>query len=296
MISPNPDFAPLDVVRLLRQAGLPARRSLGQNFLVDEQMLARIVDCADLGPKDVVLEIGAGLGSLTRHLASHAGQVIAVEIDSALLSVLRGVAGPWKNVLLVEGDILGLDPEALTAPFAAGSYLVVANLPYYITSAVIRHLLEAPHRPQRMILTVQEEVAGRICATPGSMSLLSLSVQYFGRPQIAFRIPAQCFFPVPKVDSAVVRVDLDPARGLEPLGNRAFFRVARAGFSQRRKQLHNALGAGLAVDDRRVRDWMSRVAVDPARRAETLSIAEWKCLADALPELLADSRQESPSD
>lgn len=296
MTASEPALAPLDVVRLLRQAGLPARKSLGQNFLADDTMLARIADCANLQAEDVVLEIGAGLGSLTRHLARGAGQVIAVEIDASLISILHGVVGSYKNVHLVEGDILKLDLSALTAPFPSGSYLVVANLPYYITSAVIRRLLEAPRRPRRMILTVQEEVAERICATPGSMSLLSLSVQYFGRPQIAFRIPAQCFFPMPKVDSAVVRVDLDPASGLETLGNRAFFRVARAGFSQRRKQLHNALSAGLAVDDRSVRDWMNRAGVDPARRAETLSLMEWKCLGDALPELLVGRRQGPRSD
>lgn len=294
MIPSGPDFAPLDVARLLHQAGIRARKSLGQSFLVDEKTLARIVDCAGVQSGDVVLEIGAGLGSLTRHLARRAGQVIAVEIDSALLSVLRGVIEPWPNVLLVQGDILDLDVRALTAPFAAGSYLVVSNLPYYITSAVIRHLLEASRRPQRMVLTVQEEVAERICAAPGGMSLLSLSVQYFGTPEIAFRIPAGCFFPVPQVDSAVVRVELEPARGTDPLEDRAFFRVARAGFSQRRKQLHNALSAGLAVEDQRAREWLSRAGVDPARRAETLSLAEWQILGRALPELLSGSCQAPP--
>jgi len=265
MTSSTPDLAPLDVVHLLRQAGIPARRSLGQNFLIDEKMLARIVACAEVQSGDVVLEIGAGLGSLTRHLARQAGQVIAVEVDAALLTVLRRVLEADPNVLLVEGDILELDPAALTASFAATTYLVVANLPYYITSAAIRHLLEAPRRPQRMILTVQEEVAERICASPGRMSLLALSVQYFGQPRIAFRIPAECFFPAPKVDSAVVRVDLDPEAGLEPSGTKAFFRVARAGFSQRRKQLHNSLSAGLAVEDGRVREWLRWTGVDPAR-------------------------------
>ncbi len=288
MTSSTPDLAPLDVVHLLRQAGIPARRSLGQNFLIDEKMLARIVACAEIQPGDVVLEIGAGLGSLTRHLARQAGQVIAVEVDAALLAVLRRVLEPDQNVLLVEGDILELDPAALTAPFAAATYLVVSNLPYYITSAAIRHLLEAPRRPQRMILTVQEEVAERICASPGRMSLLALSVQYFGQPRIAFRIPAECFFPAPKVDSAVVRVDLDPEAGLEPSGNKAFFRVARAGFSQRRKQLHNSLSAGLAVEDGRVREWLGSMGVDPVRRAETLSLEEWKNLGAALPRLLTE--------
>jgi 16S rRNA (adenine1518-N6/adenine1519-N6)-dimethyltransferase len=250
MIPPSSELAPLDVAGLLRQAGIPARKSLGQNFLVDERMLGRIADCADLASGDVVLEIGAGLGSLTRHLARRAGQVIAVEIDSSLVSILRGVIANYANVHLVEGDILALDPTVLTAPFAAESYLVVANLPYYITSAALRYLLEAARRPRRMILTVQTEVADRICATPGSMSLLSLSVQYFGRPQVAFRIPADCFFPVPKVDSAVIRVDLEVYEEGSAAENRAFFRVARAGFSQRRKQLHNALSAGLAVEDR----------------------------------------------
>lgn len=263
-----------DIPTLLRRFAIQPKKSLGQNFLVDEAALARITDAADLGPNDTVLEIGPGLGTLTRRLAEAAGRVIAVELDERLIPVLRSVLAPYRQVAIVHGDILELDVAELIGQ-GAGPYKVVANLPYYITSAVLRHLLEAPLRPTLMVLTVQLEVAQRLTAGPGEMSLLAVSVQVYGQPRLVARIKAGSFYPVPKVDSAIVRVDLyeQPVVPLEDLAG--FFEVARAGFSERRKQLRNALSRGLNHEAQAITLALHQAGIDPARRAETLSLEEW---------------------
>ncbi len=266
-----------DVPALLRRFAIQPKKSLGQNFLVDEAALARITDAADLGPKDTVLEIGPGLGTLTRRLAETAGRVIAVELDERLIPVLRFTLAPYRNVEIVHGDILDFNIAGLIAPEGQSplSYKVVANLPYYITSAVLRHLLEAPLRPTLMVLTVQLEVAQRLTAGPGEMSLLAVSVQVYGQPRLVARIKAGAFYPVPKVDSAIVRVDLykQPVVPLEEL--EGFFEVVRAGFSGRRKQLRNALSRGLNRDAQAITLALRQAGIDPTRRAETLSLEEW---------------------
>jgi 16S rRNA (adenine1518-N6/adenine1519-N6)-dimethyltransferase len=198
--------------------------------------------------------------------------VISVEVDSRLIPALKEVLAPYPNVKLVEGDILSLDPATLVQ---APGYLVVANIPYYITSALIRHLLEATPKPRRLVLTVQREVANRICAIPGDMSLLALSVQVYGKPEMAAGIPADAFYPAPQVDSAVIRVELYPQPLLPADRLEVFFRLTRAGFSQKRKTLRNALAGGLAWPPIRVEAMLSAAGIDPKRRAETLSIEEW---------------------
>lgn len=271
------------VPRMLRAAGVRPRKSLGQNFLVDEAALARVASAADLSPEDVVLEIGAGAGSLTRFLAARARRVVAVEIDPVLVSLLRTTLGSLPNVNIVPGDILALPIEELVGSAAPGHYKVAANIPYYITSAIIRRLVEGSVSPSLMVLTVQKEVADRICAPPGEMSLLSLSVQYYGTPAIVGRIPAEAFYPAPKVDSAIVKVELRNP----PPGNIAaagwMFRVARAGFSQKRKMLRNTISAGLKIPPREAERLLALAGVDPKRRAETLSVAEWSKLAETIP-------------
>ena len=274
---------PLDVPGLLRRYGLRPDKSLGQNFLIDTAALEKVIAAAGVQPVDSVLEIGPGLGSLTRLLAVSARQVVAVEIDAGLLPPLEQVLGPYPNVRLVHGDILSLDPAELMAPAAGegGAYLVVANIPYYITSALIRHLLEARLKPERVALTVQREVAERITAGPGDMSLLALSVQVYGRPKIAARIPAGAFYPPPKVDSAVIRVELHAEPLIPPDRLRTFFRLAKAGFSQKRKTLRNALSAGLAQKPAQAEELLGRAGIDPRRRAETLGLEEWGALVEA---------------
>jgi 16S rRNA (adenine1518-N6/adenine1519-N6)-dimethyltransferase len=262
----------LDIPQLLHQYGLHPKKSLGQNFLMDEEALAEVVDSAQLSSQDDVLEIGAGLGSLTRQLAIAAHSVVAVEVDARLIPALKHVVGQFDNVRVVQGDILSLDPGML---FPSSPFLVVANIPYYITSALIRHLLESHNPPRRLVLTLQQEVAERICALPGKLSLLALSVQVYGQPDIVFQIPAGAFYPPPKVDSSVLRVErfsmpLIPASELEE-----FFHLVKAGFSQKRKTLRNALAGGLQLSALNVEALLVDAGIDPKRRAETLSLSEW---------------------
>ncbi len=266
----------LDLPRLLRQHGLHPEKALGQNFLVDEHALHQVVEAAQITSQEVVLEIGAGLGSLTRHLARFARAVVAVELDSNIIPALFRVVGQFANVHVVQGDILALDPVRLVS---REPYLVVANIPYYITSALIRHLLEAEIPPSRLVLTVQREVAFRICASPPDMSLLSLSVQVYGQPKIVTHIPAAAFFPPPKVDSAVLRIDLFPVPLISPDDLALFFKLIKAGFSQKRKTLRNALSAGIHLPPSQVEALLADSHVDPMRRAETLRIDEWQQLA-----------------
>jgi 16S rRNA (adenine1518-N6/adenine1519-N6)-dimethyltransferase len=277
MIAPI-DLPVLNVPELLRRYGLRPDKSLGQNFLIDEAALHCVVDAAGIGAEDEVLEIGPGLGGLTRHLAGCARQVVAVELDGDLFPPLREVLASYPNVRLVQGDILALDPaEWMTSP----GYLVVANIPYYITSALIRHLLEARYRPRRLVLTVQREVAERITAAPGEMSLLALSVQLYGQPRTVAHIPAGAFYPAPKVDSAVIRTDLYPAPLIPSAKISTFFRLAKAGFSQKRKTLRNALSAGLACTPAQAEQLLRSAGIDPQRRAETISLEEWGRLVTA---------------
>jgi len=267
-----PTLPPLNPPALLRQYGLRPDKRLGQNFLVDENALQRIAAAAELGENDEVLEVGAGLGSLTRLLAAQARQVVAVELDARLLPILERVLSDFSNVRMVQGDILALDPARLvTRP----GYRVAANIPYYITSALIRHLLEARLRPRSMVLTVQQEVAERICAAPGELSLLALSVQVYGLPHIVTTIPAGAFYPPPQVDSAVVKVDLSGGTRLPVNDLRLFFRLAKAGFSQKRKTLRNTLAGGMRWQPKQAEDLLRQADIDPRRRAETLSLDEW---------------------
>ncbi len=271
-------MTPLDLAGRLHRAGVRLKKSLGQNFLVDEAALARIAEAAVLSPIDTVLEIGAGVGNLTRHLAATGAQVLAVEIDDRLLPLLEETVGDLENVRVVPGDILTLRVAPLIDVRPPAKYVVVGNLPYYITSAVIERMLEHDPRPERIVLTVQWEVAERICAVPGEMSLLAVSVQYFGFVENLGRVPADSFLPAPEVDSAIVRVEVRreiPAA----VERRAFFRVVKAGFSQRRKQLVNALAGGMGLGRREALTALASAKIDPTRRAETLSLDEWHLLS-----------------
>jgi 16S rRNA (adenine1518-N6/adenine1519-N6)-dimethyltransferase len=262
----------LNIADLLKQYRLHANKRLGQNFLQDPYALEKIVQAADIRPSDTVLEIGPGLGSLTRHLASHADKVIAVELDEKLFPPLEANIAPYQNIQLVHGDILGIEPKEI---IDQKDYLVVANIPYYITSAVIRHLLETNPRPRRVVLTIQREVAERICANPGDMSLLALSVQVYGQPHIATTIPARAFFPAPKVDSSVLVVDIYSTPFVDENLLDNFFLLIKAGFSQKRKKLRNSISAGIQQTPAETEKLLRAADIDPHRRAETLSLEEW---------------------
>lgn len=271
----------INPAQLLREYNLKPKKGLGQSFLIDDGALREIVLAADITQRDSVLEIGPGLGHLTRYLAEAAKKVVAVELDPDFIPVLQRVLADKSNVKIIQGDILQLDPARL---IEEEGYLVVANIPYYITSSLSRHLLEARSKPARLVLTIQCEVAQRICARPGKMSRLALSVQIYGNPRQVLKIPASSFYPKPKVDSATVRVDIYPQSLIPADRVGAFFELVHAGFSQKRKMLHNTLSAGLYLSRADVDRLLSQASIDPQRRAQTLSIEEWKKLTEIYQE------------
>jgi 16S rRNA (adenine1518-N6/adenine1519-N6)-dimethyltransferase len=268
----KPAIPPLNAAAVLKRYGLRADKRLGQNFLQDESALEKIAATAEILEDDCVLEIGPGLGSLTRHLAVSARNVTAVELDPDLLSPLQAVLAPYPNVRVVHGDILKLSiSELVDQP----DYIVAANIPYNITSAIIRHLLESDPKPRRVVLTIQKEVAERICAQPGDLSLLALSVQVYGQPRIAAKIPAGAFHPAPKVDSAILRIDIHDEPRIPTGMLDTFFKLIKAGFSQKRKTLRNSLSSGLHIATAEAESLLVSAGIDPMRRAETLSMDEW---------------------
>jgi 16S rRNA (adenine1518-N6/adenine1519-N6)-dimethyltransferase len=275
---PSSTIPPLNTAALLQEYGLRPKKNLGQNFLQDPNILEKIVNLAGIGSDDTVLEIGPGLGSLTRHIAARAKEVVAVEIDKHIIPALKVSLSGYANATVFEGDMLQVSPADI---INANEYTVVANIPYYITSALLRHLLENKPRPQRIVLTIQKEVAKRICVPEGKkMSLLALSVQVYGKPTIVAQIPAGAFYPPPKVDSAVIRIDLyEKPRIPNPLLD-DFFLLAKAGFSQKRKTLRNALAGGLRLSKEEIEMLLSAVEINPTRRAETLNLTEWGKLSE----------------
>jgi 16S rRNA (adenine1518-N6/adenine1519-N6)-dimethyltransferase len=297
---------------------------LGQNFLINKDIVKRIIQSADLTMDDFVLEIGPGKGILTEELAKFTGKVIAIEIDGKLVEFLRDKFKNQKNVKIINQDILKLDIKSILChsergakiisrrseackgreaksnnfwkldPSSAGwrigmthKYKVVANLPYYITSPVIRKFLEAEAPPSEMILMVQKEVAERITAIPGKMSILAVSVQYYAKPEILFYVEKENFEPVPKIDSAVIKITPHPPRYVSghplPEGegdiNKKFFRVVRAGFCAKRKTLANNLANSFHLDKKIVEEKLKAAGVSPTARAQELSIEDWKKLA-----------------
>ncbi len=270
--------------RQLRQFNLKARKGLGQHFLIDEEVLKLIISAAELTTTDIIMEIGPGLGMLTKELARQAGWVITVELDSKLAAILKQTLTSFSNVSITNKDILEIDPAALlkeqkarfpaviNSPF---NYKVVANLPYYITSPILRHFLEASAKPQIMVIMMQKEVAEAIVAEPGQMSVLSISVQFYGKPMIISYVPAKCFYPVPKVDSAILRVELYSQPAVAVTDTTSFFELVRAGFSASRKQIGNSLAQGLRLPKGEVLPLLEKAGIVPQRRAETLTLDEW---------------------
>ena len=260
------------------------RKGFGQNFLRDERYLERVVRAADLQPDDVIIEVGPGLGALTLELAAKAGEVIAIEKDAGVIVALGDAVAAHPNVRVVNADILECDPAQLAR---GRPYKLVANLPYYITSSIIRLFLElTTRRPTLCVVMVQREVAERMVAPPGDMSLLAVGVQFYGKPRIVGLVPAQAFYPTPKVDSAIVRIDVydSPALDVEPA---RFFKLVQAGFSQPRKQIHNALAQRIWLPPGRAPELLQEASIDPMRRAQTLSMAEWGALYERF---VADGR------
>jgi len=261
---------------MLKKYGILPKKSLGQNFIINQRALEDVISAADLTGHEEIIEIGAGLGTLTIELAQRADRVFAVEIDKRLIPVLRNNLQDFENVTLLHADFLQIDPgELVSRP----GYCVVANIPYNITSALLRHLMESSMPPARVVLTVQREVAQRITSSPGDMSLLALSVQIYGRAVITARVPAGCFYPVPDVDSAVLRIDIykEPVVPRDMIAD--IFSLARAGFGQKRKKLRNSLARELGSSPAEVEKLLIKAEIQPKSRAQELSIQDWEKLA-----------------
>lgn len=251
-----------------------AKKYLGQNFLFDPSILHRIVEVASITPDDTVVEIGPGTGSLTKILAGEAKKVIAIELDSELYNRLKSELKEFKNIELIHGDALKYPYEKLE------SFKVVANIPYYITTPIIFRLIEIRKNLKSITLTIQKEVAQRIAGKPDTKNygVLSIAVQYYGQPELKFIIPKRAFKPVPRVDSAVIHIEMFDEPKVKVMDEKLFFRVVKTAFSQRRKTLANALKS-VSKD---IRDILISAGIEHSRRAETLSIEEFARLANSI--------------
>ena len=268
-------------VAMLERLGVRPSKGLGQHFLFERGIVQRMVRQAGIGSEDHALEIGPGLGILTSELLRRAGRVTAVELDRRLAEHLRQTFGAEPGFRLVEGDALEIATDDLIPP--GEPFVVAANLPYAVGSAVLRHLLEQPHRPRRLTVMLQQEVAERLVARPPAMSVLGIAAQFYAEPRIAFAVPPAVFIPPPAVESAVAILDVRPELPLPEAEHARFFRVVNAGFRQKRKQVANSLTAELALPKEAVTAWLTDVGIDPMRRAQTLSVAEWVALTRAAP-------------
>ena len=255
----------------------PIKR-LGQNLLIDKQVIKKVIRTANLQPKDIVLEIGPGTGVLTQEIAKTAKKVIAVEKDPSMCQILKQALGDFKNVEIVNKDILDFQ-----FPISK-QYKTVANLPFYITAPVIRKFLESKNPPKEMILIIQKEVAQRICARPPKMNLLAVSVQFYSKPKIISYISKKSFYPMPKVDSAIIKITpcVNCAKPSLAQNKDKFFRIVKAGFSHPRKQLANNIANGLKLNKQKINDLLLKNNIKPSQRAETLSINNWIQLTKVL--------------
>ncbi|MFA5052121.1 MAG: 16S rRNA (adenine(1518)-N(6)/adenine(1519)-N(6))-dimethyltransferase RsmA [Patescibacteria group bacterium] len=273
------------VQHLCKQYNLRPDRRSGQNFLICPEALDRMVRAAAIAPGDTVLEIGPGFGVLTVELASHARRVIAVEADRRFIPALRKLGAVHPNLQASQGDIFKAWPT-IAKEMKDLRYRLVANLPYNITSLVLRNFLENRPRPSSLTVMVQKEVAERVVAKPGSFSLLALAVQLYGQPELVEKVDRKCFWPEPAVDSAILQVrniGQDPhgyAAKLGPDGITLLFRIARICFSARRKQLHNNLAAGFYWNDEKSRDFLKNSGISPLSRAQELGVGDWVRLAE----------------
>lgn len=278
----------------LEELGLKIQKGFGQNFLIDRSVLRDIVAAAELSSNDVVIEVGPGLGVLTGELSAIVGKVVAVELDRGLAEALRTEFRDQTNVHVVNGDILSLSPESLLEQHSVEvgiyGYKVVANLPYYITSPAVRHFLEARCKPRLMVVMVQKEVGESITAKADNMSLLGITIQFYAQPRIVRKVPARAFYPVPKVDSVILRLDIYDKPPVEVVDTDVFFRIVKAGFSTRRKQIHNPLARGMRLPPALVANVLGESGIDPRRRAETLTLKEWAIISERLRQYVDSSR------
>jgi len=305
--------SPTVIKELLEKYNAKPSKGLGQNFLIDKNILDKIIAAANIKPSDTILEVGPGLGVLTQELAKHAKKVIAIEKDKTMIEILKETLKDFDNVEVIEGDILKIDfttsslreysntrsnlkVQIASSPdgslpagrqarnYETAGYKLVANIPYYLTSPLIRKFLEAENQPSEMVLMMQKEVAQRICAKPPQMSLLAVSVQFYADPKIVSYVSKNSFWPAPKIDSAIIKITPHSDSSLREAERRSnlFFKIVKAGFAQPRKQLVGNLSKNLNLSKEQVNEWLSKNNINPTQRAETLSVENWKNLASSL--------------
>jgi 16S rRNA (adenine1518-N6/adenine1519-N6)-dimethyltransferase len=290
------------LIEYLKSHGLYTKHALGQNFLVDRGVLDKIIEAAELQTDDTVIEVGPGLGVLSQEIVKHVKSFIAIEIDQVLAKLLEEQLNtisksefpiskqiPNSKIQILNRDILGVN---LGEVIGDRPYKVVANIPYYITSKILQLFLESPHPPLAIVMLVQKEVAERICAKPGEMSTLAVSVQVFGEPEIVGIVPRESFFPAPEVDSAIIRITIPNSKFQisnqrtnnkyqfqDQAEEKEFFRLVHIGFASRRKTLANNLAAGFHIDKKLAADIIKQVGLSNGARAQELSIKEWQLLS-----------------
>ena len=268
---------------LLSKHRIRPNKRLGQNFLIDKNTLEKLVSAADINRGDTVLEIGAGIGTITADLAKLAKKVIAVEKDLSLVPILKDTTKGFKNIEIVIGDALKIEKMKIDWKLKVGNWKLIGNIPYYLTAPLIRKFLEIGTPPKSMTLMVQKEMAQRICATPPDMSILAVSVQVYAKPEITSYVPRSSFWPQPEVDSAILRI-VPLINANKKLTNAdLFFRIVKSGFSSPRKQLINNLSNGLGISREQAEQWLLGAMIAPERRAETLTVEEWLLLAKLSP-------------
>ena len=282
-------YAPSTIKEIREKHGFNFSKNLGQNFLVDKNIIDQIIDESYITENDLVIEIGPGVGVLTAEAAAQAGKVVAIEIDTSLIPILEETLGIYDNVTVINKDILKTDLKEIIDQYGTGGGVkIIGNLPYYITTPIIMKILEEDVAVDSITIMMQKEVADRIKASPGSKiyGALSAAVQYYCTIEQIATAPKEVFVPRPKVDSAVLRLDVRKERPVELLDEKIFFQCIKSGFEQRRKTLLNSLTgtAGLAKDQ--IREVLEDAGIDPARRIETLDLQELADLANSMTKYL----------
>lgn len=274
----NMDFG--SVQSLCTKYDIRPSKKFGQNFVVDEEVIEKVVKAANLKPDDYVVEVGPGLGILTVALVEKVRKVLAVELDKKVYSAAKEILAPYANVELMQSDVLKLSNQKIIQVLGSQTYKVVANLPYSITSAALRKFTEYEPRPDLCVFMVQREVAQRVCAKPGDMSMLSFAVQYYGNPEIVDFVPRSSFWPEPEVDSAILKIEVLGRRSrVVGIDEKRLFQIVRIGFSSRRKQLQNNLSAGLRLSRQQIIDALREVSLEAKVRPQELSVGNWIALS-----------------
>ena len=272
-------FSAKAIKTILKKHHIRPCKKMGQNFLIDRNIAEKIINCADISKNDIILEIGPGLGSLTQELAKKAGAVIGIEKDKKMSLILKETLKEFKNVKIVNSDILKISNlQNLINQKKENkrkNFKIVANLPYCIASKIIRKFLEYKNPPKTMVLLVQKEVAQRICAKPPKMNLLAVSVQFYAQPEIISYLSKNCFWPIPKIDSAIIKITPIKNKFQNQIPSQLFFRIVKAGFSYPRKQLANNLSKKLKLNKKEIKNLFLKADINPSQRAESLSVDNW---------------------